>query len=487
MKTFKKTTVLLLVLAIISTTVVVVLAGCTGNYDIIHISDTGNALDGYYNEAIWTSIQEYGANNNMTAATISSLGLETSDFHSTISKCVENYNAKYIVCASPTFREILTSEFCEQYPNTTFIYFETVNHETNNVVFEYEDVTYSEDPDYHFTRVYDSVYSYPVPSNVICIQFDQTDLGYAAGYAAAQMGTQIAFFGSSATRPSNLSEYRILVDNLGNPVDRDGNVIYKKDADGNILYHKDAEGNKTEPMLETNPDKLVKYRLARGKDDTYLINNDESSDKYNPVYYTYETYLTEAMEDYFEGFQNGVAAYAIQNGKNISDYTIQYSIERDYITSKDPAVSTIDYNSDRNKRAIVDNMIAENTTKSVDVIFTAAGNSYNSKLKDICNEKSTRVINADYDLTTSDDTDAHLSNATILRNYNAAIVDVLNNLRGNTAKYAKGNMYTVSGNIAVEYAFREYAEGKEAVVVNMEGITYNDYAATVTIVEITAA
>ncbi len=358
MKTFKKTAVLLLIVAVVATTAIVALAGCTGDYQIIHISSTGNALDASYNEATWKAVEAYSKDNNMTAATISPLGSETADYQRTIKKCVKNYNAKYIVCSSSTFRDVLTADFVKDYPNTTFIYFDDVEHNnpgfyTVDEIIQKKTLFKSEEKK---VRVYFDDYAITLPDNVIKVRFDQYELGYAAGYTAAQLGKNIAFIGVTGSKP----------------------VVEQE-------THVDENGNT--------------YAYALGKDGTTLINKDNAMKDY-------EAQITPAMQDYSAGFEAGVRAYA---GTDTS-YTIKSSINR-----------TDD--SDKGKRDIIENWV---DNQGVDVIVGAAGNSYNSKLKDICIEKDVAFVNCDYDLTIGDE--GELSDASVVRNYSAAIKVILENI-----------------------------------------------------------
>ncbi len=405
MKNCKKTLTLLLIIAVVCSTAILALTGCSGEYPIMHVSDTGNALDDNYNEAIWTAIEEYGKKTGTKVATISALGLEDKDFQKTIKKCVKNFKAKYIVLGSAKFRSILTEEFVSQFPSTTFIYFEDTTHSTNNDSYQLVDkqwVTTKKAGNYT-VKVEHTVYEYPVAPNVVCLHFDQFELGYAAGYSSAQLGKDIAFFGSSATRP-----------------------VFN--ADG----------------------------YAIGEDGTTTIN-----DKTNPI--QYETYTTTSMQNYYDGFVAGVSAYA---GANLAEYSVQYSIER-----------TND--SDLNKRNILDKMVAN----GVDVIFAAAGDSYNQKLKDICNEKDYKkyVINADINLTVAADADTKLSHGSILRDYSGSVNYVLAELSktDGTSTIAKGTTTTLThSQSGISWAFLD------TVTVNMDGISYVTPTALVTATEV---
>ncbi len=400
MKNWKKTLSLLLIIAVVCSTAIVALAGCTGDYTVIHVSDTGNALDDNYNEAIWNALEDLKAAGEKVA-TISALGLEDRDFQKTIKKCVNNYNAKYIVLGSAKFRSILTEEFVSQFPTTTFIYFEDTTHSTNNESYTLVDQQWIDGTDDSYTiKVKYEEYSYPVAANVICLTFDQYELGYAAGYSAAQLGNDIAFFGSSATRP-----------------------VYN--ADG----------------------------YALGEDGTTVINDDT-----NPV--KYETYTTKSMQKYYEGFVAGVSSYAtIDTTKN---YSIQYTIER----ADD---------SDLNKRTILDKMVAN----GIDVLFAAAGDSYNQKLRDICNEKDYNkyIINADLNLTVAASSDTKLSHGSILRDYKGATKYILANIADNPA-WLGTTMTLTHAQDGINWAFGE------DITVDMQGITYLAPATTVTVAEV---
>ncbi len=405
MKNCKKTTVLLLIIAVVCSTAVLAMAGCTSEYDIMYVSDTGNVLDSSYNEAIWTAIESYGKETGVKFATISALGQEDKDFQRTIKKCINSYKAKYIVLSSAKFRSILTEEFANKFPTTTFIYFEDTSHSTNNESYNLVDkawVTNKKAGNYTI-KVEHKEYSYPLPANVICLQFDQYELGYAAGYAAAQLGKDIAFFGSSASRP-----------------------VFN--ADG----------------------------YALGKDGTTTIN-----DKTNPI--AYETYTTKSMQKYYDGFIAGVSAFA---GADVDEYSVQYTIGRQD-------------DSDRNKRAILDKMVQG----GIDVVFAAAGEGYNTKLRDICNEKGYQkfIINADIDLTVADDADTKLSHGSILRSYAGGIRYVLKELAktDGTSAVTKGSLVTLNNTQdGIGWAFLA------DVSVDMSAITYAAPATLVSATEI---
>ncbi len=375
MKSWKKTTILLLVVALVCSTALIMLAGCSGSYNIMFISNKGNVLDDDYNEVLWNTIRDYGEKTDVAVATMSPLGQETKDFQNTLKKCADNYNAKFIVCASATFRDVLTPDFVSKYPSTTFICFDDVDHTsqgyyTKDEMIEKGSLFKSE---VKKVRVYMDDFDKSIPSNVIYARFDLEEIGYAAGYSAAQLGNKIGFLGASNFLPA--IETTSHVDELGN-----------------------------------------EYVYALGNDGTTTITDD------NPV--KYNVGVTDAIEDYYEGFVEGVKAYA---GANFAQYTIVSSCARED-------------DSDLAKRDLVTKWVND---QGINVIVGAAGNSYNEKLNDMCATFDTPVkfVNCDYNLTVKSESREAESTASVVRNYEDATIYLINNVE----KYENTNDFAEIG------------------------------------------
>lgn len=249
MKHSTRTIVMLLVVSLLLTMSVTILSACTGDYDVILMTDKQNVEDGAYNQELFYALKSYCEKHNLTFCSMSPMSPETKEYRKTLKTALENYNADYVITPSTAFAEILTEEFTAPYveKGQKFIFLAGTNHnaeyagasavraEYNNgvqvkkgdvVVEGKESLVGLEGNSVKYEREL-----YSAPEGVSYVNINENELGFLVGYLAAKSFGNVGFYAS------NTSAVEYVLAKV------DGNIVEKpleEEYDGNRLYQSAA-------------------------------------------------------------------------------------------------------------------------------------------------------------------------------------------------------------------------------------------------------
>ncbi len=233
---------MLLVVSLLLTMSVTILSACTGDYDVILVTDKQNVEDGAYNQELFYAIKSYCEKNNLTFCSMSPMSPETKEYRKTIKTALENYNADYVITPSTAFAEILTEEFTSPYveKGQKFIFLSSTDHNSEYALSEKIRVEYhNDDIVKEGENVIDAsnvgkagnivryvAEEYSAPQGVAHVRIDEKQLGFLTGYLAACKYDNVGFYASNVSADTYVL------------TEVDGNIVEKPygEYDGNIMY-----------------------------------------------------------------------------------------------------------------------------------------------------------------------------------------------------------------------------------------------------------
>lgn len=245
MKHSTRTIVTLLVVSLLLAMSMTILSACTGDYDVILVTDKQNVEDGAYNQELFYAIKAYCEKNNLTFCSMSPMSPETKEYRKTLKTALENYKADYVITPSTAFAEILTEEFTAPYveKGQRFIFLASTNHnaeyaptdtvrleyngESNELVKEGDRVIDESNVGKVGNRVQYVTGEYSAPQGVAYVRIDEEELGFLTGYLAARTYNNVGFYASNVG-----PDTYVLTESDGSIVEKpydeyDGNRLYK--------------------------------------------------------------------------------------------------------------------------------------------------------------------------------------------------------------------------------------------------------------------
>ncbi len=229
MKRSIRTIVLLLIVSLLVATSVGVLSACTGNYDVILVTDKQNIEDGSYTQALYNATEKYCKEHGLTFCGMVPTSKESKEYKKTLKKALENYNAKYVITPSTAYAEVLTEEFTKPYVanGQRFIFVSGVNH-------------YSEYPEY------------TVPEGVAYINISEAELGYLTGYLAAKVYDNIGFYAGNISAENDTYKLYDSVQNYYDGFVQGVSAVGSKTLYVSTVRTKDGNIDKNKNQIQTD-------------------------------------------------------------------------------------------------------------------------------------------------------------------------------------------------------------------------------------------